>query len=52
MHYICTICKSGLDEDHIYICDNCDLAYHSNCHYPPIDIKNLDEEEEWLCNNC
>jgi hypothetical protein len=31
-HYICSICKSGLDEDHIYICDGCDKAYHSNCH--------------------
>ena len=38
MHYICSICKSGLDEDHIVICESCDRGFHSNCHEPPIDI--------------
>jgi ribosomal protein L37AE/L43A len=51
-HYICSICKSGLDEDHIYICDGCDKAFHSNCHKPQIDIEDMDNEDEWYCAEC
>lgn len=48
-HYICSICKSGLDEDHIIICEGCDRGFHSNCHTPVIDIDTLDEDKEWYC---
>jgi len=51
-HYICSICKSGLDEDHIVICESCDRGFHSNCHDPVIDLEALDEETEWYCKSC
>ena len=51
MHYICSICKSGLDEDHIVICEGCDRGFHSNCHEPPIDILTI-EQQEWFCKSC
>lgn len=52
MHYICSICKSGLDEDHILICDSCDKGFHSNCHLPSIDVSKLDEDDDWYCSEC
>ena len=48
-HYICSICKSGLDEDHIVICEGCDRGFHSNCHVPMIDLENIEEDEAWFC---
>ena len=30
--YICVICKSGLDENEIMLCEKCDLGFHANCH--------------------
>lgn len=48
--YICSICKSGLDEDHILICEGCDRGFHSNCHIPFVDIDSL--ENDWFCNSC
>jgi len=38
LNYFCSICKSGLDENLILICDNCDKAFHTNCHDPPVDL--------------
>ena len=55
MHYICSICKSGLDEDHILICEECDRGFHSNCHDPPVlDIERFhtDKGFQWLCKSC
>jgi hypothetical protein len=48
-HYICSICMSGLDEDHIVICESCDRGFHTNCHRPIIDLENIDEDEPWYC---
>jgi hypothetical protein len=49
--YFCSICKSGLDESLILICDNCDKGYHTNCHKPPVDLGSI-ESEDWFCYNC
>lgn len=51
-HYICSICKSGLDEDHIVICEGCDRGFHSNCHDPIIDIDTMTEDQVWHCKSC
>lgn len=51
-HYICSICKSGLDEDHIVICEGCDRGFHSNCHDPVIDLEAIDEDTEFYCKSC
>jgi hypothetical protein len=52
MHYICSICKSGLDEDHIIICEGCDRGFHSNCHDPIVRLEELAEDEDWYCKSC
>jgi hypothetical protein len=52
MHYICSICKSGLDEDHIMICEACDRGFHSNCHDPPVEDMEAFLDKEWLCKSC
>lgn len=52
MHYICSICKSGLDEDHIIICEGCDRGFHTNCHEPVVSLESLDEQEAWYCKSC
>jgi hypothetical protein len=51
-HYICSICKSGLDEDHIVICEGCDRGFHSNCHDPVIDLEAIEEDTEFYCKSC
>ena len=54
-HYICSICKSGLDEAHILICESCDRGFHSNCHVPRVDMEELEgmgEDEGWFCATC
>ena len=51
-HYICSICKSGLDEDHIVICEGCDRGFHSNCHDPVIDLEAIEEDTEFFCKSC
>ena len=48
--YYCSICKSGLDENMIVICDNCDKGYHTNCHNPPINLE--ENAGDWFCNEC
>lgn len=45
MHYICSICKSGLDEDHILICNGCDRGFHSNCHQPVVNLEEIEKQE-------
>jgi len=53
-HYFCSVCKSGLDENCIVICDNCDLAYHTNCHSPKIEDPDIlkDANADWFCSAC
>ena len=50
MTYYCSICKSGLDENMIVICDNCDKGYHTNCHNPPINLE--ENAGDWFCGEC
>ena len=51
-NYICSICKSGLDEAEIIICDNCDKGFHSNCHIPSIPKEVKDSGADWFCAQC
>ena len=50
MTYYCSICMSGLDENMIVICDNCDKGYHTNCHSPPINLE--ENAGDWFCGEC
>ena len=54
--YVCTVCKSGLDEEFILICNECDLGYHINCHQPVISKQNFEEitkdDTSWKCQKC
>ena len=48
--YYCSVCSSGLDENMIVICDNCDRGFHTNCRSPPIDLEK--NEGDWFCTEC
>jgi hypothetical protein len=48
---VCWVCKSGLDEDKILICDKCERCIHSYCHEPEIVIL-PEKEQEFLCDIC
>ena len=50
MGYYCSVCSSGLDENMIVICDNCDRGFHTNCHNPPIDLN--EHTGDWFCSEC
>ena len=50
--YFCSVCKSGLDEHQIVICDNCDNGFHANCHDPPVELEELEQDSDWFCTAC
>lgn len=50
--YFCSICKSGLDEHIIVICDGCNKGYHANCHSPIIPENMIESNEDWFCSDC
>lgn len=45
----CEICGSCDREDHMLLCDGCDLGYHMECLDPPLDHVPLDN---WYCAEC
>lgn len=50
---VCFVCKSGLDEDKILICDNrtCGKGVHTYCNVPEI-LEIPGDEEMFFCFNC
>ena len=49
---VCCVCFSGLDEDKLIICDECNVAYHSYCHDPVVKESVGNENVKWYCRNC
>jgi len=52
---LCSVCnKEDSEGNDILFCDHagCYRAYHQQCLDPPIDLKNIKEDEPWFCWNC
>ncbi|KAL9179606.1 hypothetical protein ACHAXT_008896 [Thalassiosira profunda] len=49
MGFACKICRSGLDEEGMLVCDGCDGLFHCLCLDPPLDTI---PEGDWFCANC
>lgn len=45
----CEICRSGLNENKLLLCDKCDKGYHTYCLKPRL---NSLPEGNWFCHNC
>ncbi|KAL7545386.1 hypothetical protein ACHAWF_008748 [Thalassiosira exigua] len=45
----CRICRSGIDDQEMLVCDGCDDLFHCKCLDPPLDCI---PEGDWFCSNC
>jgi hypothetical protein len=45
----CAVCKSGLLDQAMLMCDGCDELFHLSCLDPPLESI---PEGEWLCDDC
>lgn len=45
----CQVCGTGLDEEILLLCDNCNLGFHIYCMDPPL---NSVPTEDWFCPAC
>lgn len=45
----CSVCKSGLADHLMLMCDACDSLFHLTCLDPPLDSI---PDGEWLCDTC
>lgn len=48
---VCMVCRSGLDEDKLLICDKCNLAIHAYCNEPEI-LEAAALLEQFICFKC
>jgi hypothetical protein len=45
----CLVCDSGLDEDKILLCSECEKPYHTYCTNPPLNEVPI---KDWFCDSC
>jgi hypothetical protein len=48
-YLVCDVCHSGLDDDHMLICDGCDKLFHLYCLTPR--LKRV-PKGDWFCKTC
>jgi hypothetical protein len=52
---LCSYCNGEeYDGNDILFCDRvgCCRAYHQNCLNPPLDVANIDPDQDWFCWQC